>query len=319
MARSDSGAHLAEGPATATLPSADPVPINSAPSVHLPVTVTDHDGRRVTITDTSRIVALDQYGTYGTTVFALGLGSHLVGRDIATKFPAAQSIPNLVADGTSVNIESVIAVHPTVVLTDASLPSVYGARQQLERSGIPVVVGDPARTVASSSSEIEFVADALGVPEAGQALAARTQSELAQARSLSEGHTDDHNRPRVAFIYARGTGLLILGGPGSGADSLIEAIGAEDAGTAAGLHDAFTSLTSEGLIAAKPDALLMMTDGLKSVGGVDGLEKIPGVVQTPAGAHHRVIDADDGQLLSFGPRTGEVAIALARALYRQQS
>ena len=96
---------------------------------------------------------------------------------------------------------------------------------------------------------------------------------------------------------------------------MIDLIGGEDAGTASGLTDAFTSLTSEGLIKAKPDVLLMMTDGLASVGGIDGLLKVPGVTETPAGRDRRVIDMDDGELLSFGARTGDVAVALARALY----
>ena len=67
---------------------ADPVPVERNPVPQLPTTVASSDGPNVTVTDVSRIVTLDRFGTYGTTVFALGLGANLVGRDIATKFPA---------------------------------------------------------------------------------------------------------------------------------------------------------------------------------------------------------------------------------------
>ena len=59
-----------------------------------------------------------------------------------------------------------------------------------------------------------------------------------------------------------------------------------DAGTAIGLAK-FRPLTSEGLINAAPTCILVMSGGLESVGGVDGLLKLPGVGQTPAGAARR--------------------------------
>jgi iron complex transport system substrate-binding protein len=107
----------------------------------------------------------------------------------------------------------------------------------------------------------------------------------------------------------------MIGGEGSGADSLIEALGATDAGTASGIAQQFVPITSEALIAAAPDALLMMTDGLASIGGIDGLEKVPGIAQTPAGKNKNVVDMEDGVLLSFGPNTGRVMAALAEAIY----
>ncbi len=303
---------VADGPRTARIASADPVPVTTSPSPQLPVTVRTHDGRSVTVTDVSRIVALDRYGTYGIAVFALGLGRNLVGRDIATKFPAAESIPIVTRGGTDANVESIIALRPTVVLTDDSLPNASTLQRQLSATGIPVIVGDEQRTVAGTDGLLRSTADALGVPSAGDALIRRTDAQIAEAKNLVP---KDATRPRIAFVYARGTGLLILGGPGSGADSMIDVIGGEDAGTASGLTDAFTSLTSEGLIKAKPDVLLTMTDGLASVGGINGLLDVPGVAETPAGRDRRVIDMDDGELLSFGARTGDVAVALARALY----
>lgn len=75
-------------------------------------------------------------------------------------------------------------------------------------------------------------------------------------------------------------------------------------------------MTAEALVAAQPDVIVMMTLGLESVGGVDGLlERIPALLQTPAGQHRRVIDMADTQILSFGPRSPEIILALARALY----
>lgn len=58
-----------------------------------------------------------------------------------------------------------------------------------------------------------------------------------------------------------------------------------------------------------------MTKGLESVGGPDGLVKIPGVAETPAGLDRRFVSVDDGVLLNYGPRTDQVLASLVEQLY----
>ncbi len=127
------------------------------------------------------------------------------------------------------------------------------------------------------------------------------------------------DRPRVAFLYLRGSAsVYLLGGRESGAGSLLEAAGALDAGKESGLRKDFTAITSEALAKAAPDAILVMAKGLKSVDGVDGLVKIPGVAETPAGMDRRVVSIDDGVLLNYGPRTDQVLADLVDQLYAGQ-
>ncbi|MBD0322097.1 MAG: ABC transporter substrate-binding protein, partial [Aldersonia sp.] len=188
-------------------------------------------------------------------------------------------------------------------------------QDQLRAAGVPVVYFDPSRTLAGVSPQIEAVAAALGVPDQGKALAQRTQNEIDAA---SDAVPEQQAPLRIAFVYLRGTAIAFLAGPGSGADSLIQALGAIDAGTDSGLTQQFVPVTSEAMIAAAPDVLLTMTDGLQSIGGVEGLQKIPGIAQTPAGKNQRVVDMADSVLLSFGPNTGRVLAALGQAVYPAQ-
>lgn len=167
-------------------------------------------------------------------------------------------------------------------------------------AGVPVVVLDPADELSDVSTRTTRVAEALGVPAAGEALNERFAEELKAARAAVPGES----RPKVAFLYMRGSAAVyLIGGKGSGADSLIDAAGAQDAGVAAGLDKPFTPVTSEALVKAQPEVILMMSKGLESVGGVDGLVDIPGIRETPAGMDRRVADLEDGVLLGFGPRT----------------
>jgi iron complex transport system substrate-binding protein len=73
-------------------------------------------------------------------------------------------------------------------------------------------------------------------------------------------------------------------------------------------------LTAESLATLNPDVIVVMSKGLESVGGVDGLLKLPGVAQTKAGKNSAIIDVDDSLLLSFGPRTPSLIEQLRIAL-----
>ncbi|WP_433722536.1 heme/hemin ABC transporter substrate-binding protein [Nocardia sp. CA-129566] len=299
------------GPVTAKLENLDPVPIGPEPSPTLPVTVRSFDGAEVTVTDASRIIAADRYGTLAQTVWALGMGAKLVGRSTAAAFPAVANVPNVTGGSGSLNVESILALRPSVFLTD-STSAAGQVREQLRAAGVTVVYFDPQRTMDGVVPQIEAVAAALGIPDRGQALAQRTRDEIAAASAA----VPKLDKPlTIAFLYLRSTAITMLAGPGSGADALITALGARDAGTAAGLTEPFVAITSEGMIAAAPDVLLVMSDGLKSVGGVDGLEKVPGIAQTPGGRNKRIVDMSDAVVLSFGPNTGRVIAALSAAVY----
>lgn len=302
------------GPGTAVL--AQPDISAPPPAQHLPVTVTDHQGTRVTVTDTSRVLAFDMAGTLAATVFGLGLGDRIVGRDVSTGFPAAQRLPLVTRNGHQLNAEAILALRPTVILTDTTLGP-WDVVLQLRDSGIPVVVLDPKRTLDNVGALVNAVAGALGAPEAGQRLSARLDQEVTakKAEIARLAPADPARKLRVVFLYLRGqAGVYYLFGRGSGADSLITALGAVDVASEAGV-EGMRPMTPEALVRAKPDVILLMTKGLESVGGADGLLRVPGVAQTPAGLHRRFVDMADSQILSFGPHTPDVLDALARTLY----
>ncbi|TDC45728.1 ABC transporter substrate-binding protein [Jiangella ureilytica] len=299
------------GPSTATVDqTVTPVADDVEPA--LPVTVHSCDGETVVIDDASRILAVDLYGTLAEIVFSLGLGDRVVGRDASTGFPQAAELPLVTPGGHDMNAEAILDLDPTVVLTDSSVgpPEV---QQQLRDAGIPVVFFDDARDLDRIPSQIRAVAGALGVREAGEQLVERTSGEIADALALAPAGADPL---RIAFLYTRGGMVQLLAGPRSGADAMIRSIGAVDVGTDIGLDRPFTQITSEALVEAAPDVIIMMTKGLESIGGVDGMLRLPGVAQTPAGEKLRVVDMADSVLLSFGPRTGRTIEALAHAVYQ---
>ncbi|GAA2980921.1 iron complex transport system substrate-binding protein [Microbacterium terrae] len=309
------------GPSTACLSSHVITAVDDDTAPSLPVTVTDAEGREVEITDVSRILPVDISGTIAATVFGLGLGDQVVGRDSSTVFDGTEDLPVVTKTGHTLNAEAILELAPTVMLTDTTIGP-KEVRQQLREAGIAVVVVSDDRRIDTVDQLVAEVAAALGVPERGAQLADRLTADIeaasAEVDEIAPGTASD--RPRMLFLYVRGSAnVYYIFGRDSGADSLIEAVDGIDVAGEIG-WEGMKPMTAEALVAAQPDVLVMMTDGLASVGGVDGLvERIPALAQTPAGANRRVVDMADADILAFGPRTADVIRALARAVYAPAS
>lgn len=313
-----------EGSTTAVVGGPSLEPFAEAPQSKLPTTVVSKDkagDKKITVDDNSRVLALSLSGTLGELVYAYGMSDHLVGRDISTDFEGAKALPIITREGHSINAEAVLALDPTLIVTDGSIgPS--DVVLQLRDAGIPVVTVDRAIDPESSYVTAQQLADALGIGDAAPTLIDQLKHAIAEKeREVSALlPQDDANLPRVAFLYVRGTaGIFYLFGEGSGADGIVRSLGAIDVAQEAGWQGE-RPMTEEALITMDPDVILVMTKGLESAGGVDGLLAAqPSIALTNAGEHRRIIDVDDGVLFAGGIRIPDVIDGLARAIYAPDS
>lgn len=306
-----------QGAATAI--AADPAvhPVTDDPQQHLPVTLTDNQGTEVTVKDTSRVLALDVYGSLSRITYELGLGDSLVGRDISTQFDEAKDLPLVTHGGHDLNAESILDLDPTLIITDTSLGP-WDVILQMREAGIPVVVVDSTRSIDNVGSLINEVATALGVKAEGKKLAQRSQKQIDKvaAQIAQVAPKEESGKLRTIFLYVRGqANTYQLFGEGSGADTLIDALGLYDVAEEIDWKGT-RSVTSEALVEAQPDLVLVMSQGLESVGGPDGLlEKVPALASTPAGENQRIVAMEDSQILGYGPMAAQVLNALAVAIY----
>jgi iron complex transport system substrate-binding protein len=235
---------------------------------------------------------------------SLNAQSIIVGRDISSTEDSLADIP-IVTSGHQVLPEKVIALKPDLVLIDASTGP-KAAIETIKSAGIRVIETPESWSLKDLPIKVRAVGRAIGAQDQAEELVTKLNESI-KTSTLK-------NSPRVAFLYLRGTSsVYLIGGAGSGADSLLAAIGAIDVG-AQTLDRPFNTLTAESLAELNPDVILVMSKGLQSVGGIDGLLKLPGVAQTRAGKNSAVIDVDDSLLLSFGPRTPSLVDALANAI-----
>ena len=238
-------------------------------------------------------------------VAALGYKEILIGRDIASTSSELSSV-EVVTSGHQVLPEKILSLDPDVVLIDASTGPA-SALKVLRDAGINLVTISEAWSTGDISKKIAEVAAAVGLVAAGENLNAAMDAFTQNVPAVPNGTS-------AVFLYLRGgSAIYLIGGKGSGADSLLAAAGVQDLG-AQNLKVPFTPISAETLSSLNPDIFLVMSKGLESVGGLSGFLELPGVAQTDAGRNGAVVAVDDSLLLSFGPRTPALITSLAQSI-----
>lgn len=293
------------------------VPVTNSPAPQLPVSVTDADGYDVVVEDVSRILAIDFYGTFTKTVRGLGLADNLVGRTVASQEKSLADLPVVTHGAHALNAEAILELNPSVLVINHSIgPS--EVIDQVRAAGVTTVVLEEDRSLETMGAQIRRMGEVLGVADEGEALAQRSEEELDDAKAAI-AQIAPKDPLRMAFLYARGeSGVFYILGRDSGTDDLIEGIGGIDAATANGIGSQ-SPASPEALAELNPEVYIMMSGSLRSIGDIEGLLDRPGVAHTIAGQKQRVIALPDGQALAFGPQSGQLLLATAKALYHDES
>lgn len=249
-----------------------------------------------------RIVSLD--GTVSEILCDLGLQAHLIGVDVTSTYPESlQKLPK-VGHNRTISAEGVISLKPTLVLTSQNAGTKPEVIEQIKSAGIKVITFQQEYSVAGTRKLIQDVANTCQVGSRAKPLVKKLDSDLAQLKKAP-------NTPKVLFIYARGTGTMMVSGRGTQVDKMIELAGGINATSS---FENYKPLTAEALVTANPDVILLFDSGLESLGGVDGLAKVQGIAQTNAGKNGHIITMDGHLLTGFSPRLGKALQELAQKI-----
>lgn len=239
--------------------------------------------------------------------YALGAGGEIVARDSTSLQPqAVQKLPD-VGYMRMLNAEGILAMKPTMLLvSELAQPSLV--LKQVADSGVNVVTVPGQTTPESVAVKIDAVASALHQQEKGRALIKDYQQRLAAV----------NNTPlpvKVLFVMSHGGLTPMAAGQNTAADAMIRAAGGNNAMQG---FSRYRPLSQEGVIASTPDLLLITSDGVRALGGSEGIWKLPGMAMTPAGKNKRLLVVDDMALLGFGLETPQVLSQLRKGMEQAQ-
>ena len=235
-------------------------------------------------------------------VYALGAGNELVARDSTSLRPkAVLALPD-VGYMRQLNTEGILSMHPSMVLSsELAEPSLV--LQQLSQNGVKIVRVPGTPSINTVPEKIEVIAAALNRQAEGEKLITTYRSQLSTIRH-------DALPVKMLFVMSHGGMSSMAAGQNTAADAMITSVGAKNAMQG---FSRYRPLSQEGVIASAPDILLLTADGVKTLGGLDQVWKLPGVAMTPAGKNKRVLVLDDMSLLGFGLQTPVVMAQLRQA------
>lgn len=254
--------------------------------------------------DAERVLALG--GSVTEIIYALGEGDRLVARDTTSSFPAeALDLPD-VGYVRALSPEGVLSTAPDLIIAiEGSGPP--ETVEVLQAADIPWVTVPEGYDADAIRLKIETVADALGVPEAGDALVGEVDTALTQAMDAAARETP----PRVLFVLSMQGGRIMAAGGDTGAEGIIQLAGGVNA--MAG-YDGYQQVSDEAVLLSQPDVILMMDRGGDHAANDAEIAAHPALGQTPAAQSGAIVRQPGLLLLGFGPRTPEAVTALSTAL-----
>ena len=241
-------------------------------------------------------------------MYALQADGDLVGVDTTSLYPAiAQKLPS-VGYARSLSIEGVLALAPTQVIAteDAGPPAVV---RQLAAAGVPIAVLAANHRFEGLLERVKRVGELTGRTGQAASLMRSLQQDWLQVRAPIVARS---KAPiRVLFVLAHSPNQIMVAGREASAQAMIDYVGSNNAITS---FTGYKPLTPEAVIAAQADVVLLTEQGVKASGGIENVLKLPGIEQTPAGRHRRVIALEAMFLLGFGPRLPLAVATLESAL-----
>jgi iron complex transport system substrate-binding protein len=256
--------------------------------------------------DSSRIVSIG--GSITEILYALGMQQKIVAIDTTSLYPASalQEKPN-VGYMRQLSPEGVLGLSPTLILAiEGSGPK--ETIDVLELAKVPFVVVPDKFTGDGVIEKIRVIAGDVGVPERGQCLADLMRDDMAALAAMNE---QIRRRIKVAFALSLASGRPMISGRGTAADGIIRMAGGDNAFDN---FEGYKLVNDEAIIAARPDAILVMQRGEHAL-SAETVFSQPALAMTPAAEHQTLISMDGLYLLGFGPRTVRAARDLAKRLY----
>jgi iron complex transport system substrate-binding protein len=241
------------------------------------------------------------------TVCALGDCDKIVASDKTSLFPEQiQQLPSI-GYRSSISTEGIVSLKPDLFIAERGYVE-ESVLTQLASSGINLVVIDRQLSIEDTKRYIAKIAGVLNREVEGKKLIATIDEALVEANRLLQETT---TKPKVLCIYNRGTATVTF----AGKNTFQEIVPLSGGVSALPDVNGYKPLNTESLIAANPDYILMAQSGFESLGGLNGVLKLPGVAQTTAGKKKQIIYLDTLVLSNFGPRVGMGILELVKLLH----
>jgi iron complex transport system substrate-binding protein len=275
-------------------PEVDTVQSTATPAPAEPITLEDGLGRTITLAaPPQRIISLAPSNTE--TLFALGAGEQIVGRDTASDYPAeASGLEDIGDTFVGLNIDLILSLTPDLILAAEINPPEYIT--ELENLGLTVFwLANPV-DFQDLYTNIEIVGQITGRVAEAETLAVDLETRVA---AVEDALANAAETPTVFYeLDASDPALPWTAGFGTFIDELITQAGGTNIGGA--LEGSFAQFSIETLLQQDPD-IILLGDAAYGV-TPESLADRPGWGGLSAVQNNRVFPFNDNLASIPGPR-----------------
>jgi iron complex transport system substrate-binding protein len=240
-------------------------------------------------------------------VYLIGAEKQIVAVDVTSNYPPkARALPSI-GYVRNLSTEGILWLDPTLVLgeDDMGPPKVL---TQLDAMGVPIVIVRERHTMQSIIDKIRCIGNIIDQPEsANRLIEQRILPRVAELQRLASDRR--LAAKKILLVLSLQSGSPLVGGLETSANGVINMTGGRNAMTDV---TGWKPASSESIIAAAPDFIVISRRGLGAFGELEDLRQHPALRLTPAALSGNIVVMDGMQMLGFGPRTLDAAVSLSR-------
>lgn len=240
-------------------------------------------------------------------IYALGADKELVGVDITSTYPEEVKKLPKIGYWKQLSIEGILSLKPSLFITwqDSGPELIFS---QLASTKVDVLkLKRVPNDVPLLVENIHLIGDKVNKKEEAEKLITEISRQIKDVQDKVATHK---TKPNVMFLFSI-QGTTQIAGKNTVADSIISLAGGNNIAN----HDNYKNYSNEAFITANPDVLVVTSESLAAIGGIDNLSKYPGLTHTNAWKNKKIVAIDQALILGMGPRVGEAITTLYNHFY----
>ena len=261
--------------------------------------------------DSAKIVTIG--GAVTETVFSLGLGNQVIAVDISSKYPSKVTSLPQVGYLRAISSEGILSMYPDLILTTSEIgpPKVI---EQIKDSGVDIQIFESPQDFEGIIQLISNVGKYLHVAEKANKL---NEKILTMKNRLDIEKSKYEDKPKIIFFYNPSENSYLAAGSGTRGDYLIEFIGGEN--VFSNEFSKYKKITKEDVVSFNPDIILVGSSRSQNIDQLLSIFTDKVEFETVnAVKNNRVIYADVGKYLTFGPSFVKNASFLINQIYNSK-
>ena len=237
----------------------------------------------------------------------------MIAVDISSKYPSKVTSLPQVGYLRAISSEGILSMYPDLILTTSEIgpPKVI---EQIKDSGVDIQIFESPQDFEGIIQLISNVGKYLNVAEKANKL---NEKILTMKNRLDIEKSKYEDKPKIIFFYNPSENSYLAAGSGTRGDYLIEFIGGEN--VFSNEFSKYKKITKEDVVSFNPDIILVGSSRSQNIDQLLSIFTDKVEFETVnAVKNNRVIYADVGKYLTFGPSFVKNASFLINQIYNSK-